>query len=97
MNDNGMNIEFVDYEVFAKALNDAQQDPDKAAILSSMTAYMNTGHGKKVTALPFESHYTTQILARMGFFWNASNEKYVDDFINVLQGFRFFEKDNMNR
>ncbi|MBQ9887505.1 MAG: amino acid adenylation domain-containing protein [Lachnospiraceae bacterium] len=97
MNDNGMNIEFVDYEVFAKALNDAQQDPDKAAILSSMTAYMNTGHGKKVTALPFEAHYTTQILARMGFFWNASNEKYVDDFINVLQGFRFFEKDNMNR
>ena len=73
------------------------QDPDKAAILSSMTVYMNTAHGKKVVALPFESHYTTQILARLGFFWNASNERYVNDFINVLKGFRFFDSDNLTR
>jgi hypothetical protein len=33
----------------------------------------------------------------MGFFWNASNEKYVDDFINVLRGFMFFRKDNLER
>ena len=39
-----------------------------------MTAYMNTAHGKKIVALPCSAHYTTQILARMGFFWNASNE-----------------------
>ena len=97
MNDNGMNIRFVEYEEFAHALNEAQKDPDKAAILSSMTAYMNTAHGKKVIALPFDSHYTTQLLARLDFFWNASNVRYVDDFINVLKGFRFFEKDNLNR
>ncbi len=97
MNENGMNITFVDDEVFAKELNEAQQNPEKAAILSSMTAYMNMAHGKKVITIPCESHYTTQILARMDFFWNASNERYVDDFINVLRGFRFFEKDNLNR
>ncbi|MBQ7203338.1 MAG: amino acid adenylation domain-containing protein [Eubacterium sp.] len=97
MNENGMNIRFVDDEVFAKELNEAQQNPDKAAILSSMTAYMNMAHGKKVITLPCDSHYTTQILARMDFFWNASNDRYVDDFINVLRGFRFFEKDNLNR
>ena len=97
MNDAGIPIRFVEYEEFAAALNEAQKDPDKAAILSSMTAYMNTAHGKKVTALPFESHYTTQILARMGFFWNASNERYVNDFINVLMGFRFFDSDNLTR
>ena len=62
-----------------------------------MTAYMNTAHGKKITALPFVSHYTTQILARMGFFWNASNEKYVSGFINALKGFRFFNKGNLTR
>lgn len=97
MNKAGIPIRFVEYEEFAEALNEAQKDPDKAAILSSMTAYMNTAHGKKVTALPFESHYTTQILARMGFFWNASNERYVNDFINVLIGFRFFDSENLTR
>ena len=97
MKKNGMKIEFVEYDVFRKALNEAQQDPDKAAILSSMTAYMNTAHGKKITALNCNSHYTTQILARLGFFWNASNEKYVNDFINVLRGFLFFRQDNLTR
>jgi len=97
MNTAGIPIRFVEYEEFAEALTEAQKDPDKAAILSSMTAYMNTAHGKKVVALPFESHYTTQILARLGFFWNASNERYVNDFINVLKGFRFFDSDNLTR
>ena len=97
MNKNGMDIRFVEYDEFVDALETAQQDPEKAAILSSMTAYMNMGHGKQVITLPAQAHYTTQILARMGFFWNAGNEKYVDDFIGVLQGFRFFEKDNLIR
>ncbi len=97
MNENGSKVDFVEYEEFAAALHEAQKDPDKAAILSSMTAYMNTAHGKKIVALPFNAHYTTQILARMGFFWNASNEKYVGDFINVLRGFLFFRKDNLKR
>ncbi len=97
MNEAGIPIRFVEYEEFASALNEAQKYPDKAAILSSMTAYMNTAHGKTVVALPFESHYTTQVLARMGFFWNASNERYVNDFINVLKGFRFFDSDNLTR
>lgn len=97
MNENGSKVDFVEYEEFAAALHEAQKDPEKAAILSSMTAYMNTAHGKKIVALPFNAHYTTQILARMGFFWNASNEKYVNDFINVLRGFMFFRKDNLKR
>ncbi len=93
----GINIRMVEYEEFTHALAEAQKDPDKAAILSSMTAYMNTAHGRKITALPFDSHFTTQVLARMGFFWNSSNEKYVMHFINALMGFRFFDKDNLNR
>ena len=71
--------------------------PEKAAILSAMTAYMNTAHGKKEISLPCSSHYTTQVLARMGFFWNQSNERYIDDFINALRGFMFFSRDNLKR
>ena len=90
-----MDIKLVEYEEFAHALNEAQKDSAKAAILSSMTAYMNTAHGKKITALPFRSHYTTQILARNGFFWNASTD--VSSFINALNGFLFFQTDNLKR
>ncbi|MBQ9413555.1 MAG: SDR family oxidoreductase, partial [Clostridia bacterium] len=97
MNEAGIPIRFVEYGEFAAALTEAQKDPDKAAILSSMTAYMNIAHGKTVINVPFEAHYTTQILARMGFFWNASNTRYVNDFINVLKGFRFFDSDNLTR
>lgn len=97
MNKIGIYIRFVDDADFAAALTEAQKDPEKAAILSSMTAYMNMAHGKKMITIPCEAHYTTQVLARMGFFWNASNEKYVDDFINALSGFSFFNKDNLNR
>lgn len=97
MNYMGLKVKMVEYGEFKDALTEAQKDPGKAAILSSMTAYMNTAHGKKVVALPFESHYTTQLLARTGFFWNPSNEKYVMHFVNALKGFRFFDKDNLKR
>ena len=97
MNYMGLNIRMVEYEEFSKALTEAQKDPDKAAILSSMTAYMNTAHGQKVTSLPFDSKFTTQVLARTGFFWNLNSEKYVMSFINALEGFQFFDKDNLNR
>ena len=96
MNESGIPIRYVEYGEFTDALTEAQKDSDKAAILSSMTAYMNSG-GKSFVTLPVESHYTTQILARLGFFWNASNERYVKDFINVLMGFRFFDSDNLTR
>lgn len=97
MNLSGMDIRFVEYEEFAAAIAEAQNDPDKAAILQSMVAYMSPAQGKQVIMLPFSAHFTTQVLARLGFFWDASNEKYVDDFINVLGGFSFFDSDNLSR
>lgn len=97
MNKNGMNIRFVEYSEFVDTLTEAQQDAEKAAILSSMTAYMGHSTEKQVITVPFSSHYTTQILARLGFFWNAGGEEYVNHFINSLRGFVFFDKDNLNR
>ncbi|MCQ2407244.1 MAG: amino acid adenylation domain-containing protein [Oscillospiraceae bacterium] len=97
MNAAGMDIRFTEYEDFAAAVSEAEKDPDKAAILQSLIAYMGHSNGSKTVEIPFVAHYTTQILARMGFFWNPSNEKYIDDFINVLRGFTFFSKDNLSR
>ncbi|MBQ8981174.1 MAG: amino acid adenylation domain-containing protein [Eubacterium sp.] len=97
MNKNGMNIRFVEYKDFVEALTEAQKDADKAAILSSMTAYMGHSSEKPIITVPFSSHYTTQILARLSFFWNSSNEQYVNHFINALRGFVFFDTENLNR
>ncbi len=97
MNAAGMDIKFVEYEDFTAAIAAAQADPDKAAILQSMVAYMAPVQGKQVVNIPFTAHYTTQVLARLGFFWNQSNDRYVDDFINVLGGFSFFDSDNLSR
>ncbi len=97
MNASGLDIRFVEYEEFSAAIAEAQQDPDKAAILQSMVAYMDPAHANRIVQLPFTAHYTTQLLARMGFFWDASNEHYIDDFISVLGGFSFFDSDNLSR
>ena len=97
MNASGMEIRFVEYGEFAAAIAEAQNDPEKAAVLQSMIAYMDTSGGRQIVTLPFAAHYTTQILARLGFFWNASSERYVDGFIDMLGGFSFFDKDNLSR
>ena len=97
MNAGGMDIRFVEYEEFSAAIAEAQKDPEKAAILQSMVAYMAPSQGRQVMNIPFTAHYTTQVLARLGFFWNASNERYGGDFINVLGGFSFFDSDNLGR
>ncbi|MGX8703550.1 MAG: AMP-binding protein, partial [bacterium] len=97
MINSGMEIRFVEQEEFKAALEEAERDPEKAAILASMTAYMGLSHGKAMVHVPVSSHYTTQILARLGFFWNASQDRYVDAFINVLSGFDFFDKENLMR
>ena len=97
MRHSGMEIRFVEHEEFMEALEEAERDPEKAAILSSMTAYMGLSHGKAMVNVPVSSNYTTQILARLGFFWNASQDSYVDAFIDVLSGFDFFDKENLMR
>ena len=97
MNHNGMNIRFVEQEAFAAAMTEAQKDPNKAAILQSLIAYTGHAHGSHAVPLPFTTHYTTQVLARMGFFWNPGNERYIDGFINVLRDFTFFSQNNLER
>lgn len=97
MNKAGIKIDFTDDATFNKALREAEQDPKKAAILSSMLAYKNLAHGKKLVPIGVSSDYTTQALAKMGFFWEPVSEKYIYDFVNALAGLGFFDKSNLTR
>lgn len=94
MNDVGMQIEMVDKEVFIRRMKEAGEDPKKATILQSLLAYESN---PDYVMIGVKEQYTTQILSRMGFYWNMSNEKYINSFITALSTLGFFEEDLMNR
>ncbi len=90
----GMDIHTVDDEGFSKALSEAERNPKIAAILSGFLAYKRT---KPVAAVPIGCEYTTQVLARMGFFWNMPDKEYIGSFIGALMNLGFFDEDNLVR
>ena len=97
MNADGIPVEFVEDDEFNEALDEAAKDPKKANILAAMLAYRNMVGDSSLVPTPLDSDYTTQVLIRSGFFWNASNEVYVKAFINALKELSFFEQDNLVR
>lgn len=97
MQKSGMDISLVEDEQFHEALLEAEKDPKKAAILQSMLAYINVNGGTSVIPVQASCEYTTQVLARMGFFWNETGEEYVHRFIDALAGLGFFDETNLNR
>ena len=95
MQECGIEIELVEDEVFLQRMQEADQDPEKAAILSSILAYKDMAAG----AVPVEekSEYTNQILARLGFFWNTPDESYMRKFVEDMAGLAFFDENNLYR
>ena len=91
----GIEIELVEDDEFLKILQKAEQDPEKAAILSSILAYKDIANG----AVPVEEtyEYTNQVLARSGFFWNIPDETYIRKFIEELAGMAFFDESVLYR
>ena len=81
----------VEDEEFAKELENAKQDPEKAKRLASLLAYQDMAHGQKVFEIPSENQYTTQVLYRLGFRWSTTSWDYVDRMLTAIAGFGFFE------
>ncbi len=86
----GSPIVEVEEEEFQQRLQEAGHDPQKAQILQSMLAYKTTG---KDTILGFSKYnpYTCAVLARLGFYWNATSWDYVNRFIQAIASLDFFE------
>lgn len=93
----GIDIRLVEDKQFREALKEAEKDPKKAAILQSMLAYANSKDAASMVPVQASCEYTTQVLARMGFFWNETGEEYIQKFIDALQGLGFFDEANLNR
>ncbi|MGN1195437.1 MAG: amino acid adenylation domain-containing protein, partial [Acutalibacteraceae bacterium] len=91
MDRNGLHSEAAETDEFEKALETAQQDPEKAKILSSMIAYQNLAHGQQVYTVEKNNKYTMQVLYRMGFRWPETSHDYMKRFIKVLKDLGFFD------
>ena len=93
MRDAGIAIEFVEDDTFDAALDAALADAKNARVLQPMLAYRNMAGDAKLVETPEANSYTTQVLARLGFFWQATSDAYVRAFVDVLRDFDYFDSD----
>lgn len=91
MNRIGLHSQAAEYDEYLAALEKAEQDPEKAEILSSMIAYQNMAHGQKTFTVGKSNKFTMQVLYRMGFIWPVTSLDYMKRFINALRGLGFFD------
>ena len=56
-----------------------------------MLAYRNMAGDAKLVETPEANSYTTQVLARLGYFWKATSDAYVKAFVDVLRDFDYFD------
>ena len=86
----GLDIKFVEQEDFQKAWQVAEEDPDKAKILTSSIVYRSGNKDSDVITFPKNNLYTMQVLYRLGYSWPLTTWQYVEKFIVMLQRLVFF-------
>ena len=87
----GDGVEFVDGEEFARRMEIAKEDPDKARELASLLAYQDMAHGRKTSDVTRQNIYTMQVLYRMGYRWSHTTWDYIDRFLKAIAGMGFFD------
>lgn len=88
----GDGVEFVDGEEFARRMEVAKEDPEKARQLSSLLAYQDMAHGRKTSDVTRQNIYTMQVLYRLGYRWSHTTWDYIDRFLKAIAGMGFFDK-----
>ena len=88
----GYPIKYVEREEFAVAFKNAENNPEKAKVLTSIMAYLKSEDEKDVVMLQRQCSYTVQVLYRMGFCWPITNWDYISKFVTTLRGLGFFDE-----
>ena len=87
----GLPVRGVEREEFAGVLREAEADPKKARVLTSMLAYARKATGAPVVVPKAGNAFTMQVLYRLGFRWNPTPATYVEQFLNALEGMGYFD------
>ena len=90
MNEIGLNTMAADSETYAKRLEAAKEDPQKAEVLSSFMAYERID-GRKVYSVSKSNEYTMQVLYRLGFCWPVTSLDYIKQFLVALKTLGYFD------
>ena len=89
--DDGSPLEYLEPEAFARRMEEAGADPEKARILSSIVAYTQAEGQVQLVENLASSVFSMQVLHRLGFRWDETSSSYVDMIFRILDSFRFFE------
>ncbi|MBQ9001809.1 MAG: amino acid adenylation domain-containing protein, partial [Eggerthellaceae bacterium] len=87
----GLPVKPVERERFASVLREAEADPAKASVLTSMLAYARKATGEPAVVPVAGNAYTMQVLYRLGFSWSPTPPAYVEQFLAALEGLGFFD------
>ena len=81
----------VEVEEFARRMDEAKADPERAKMLQSLMAYQDMAHGQQVRTIEPVNQYTSQVLYRLGFKWSATSWDYIERFLIAINGFGYFD------
>ena len=90
MNAAGVKVDFVEDEEYDARLDKALEDPANARIFQPLLAYRGSQGDDSLVLATFANGYTTQVLARLGHFWKAIGEDYIESFVKAIRDLEFF-------
>ncbi len=86
----GINVQPVEMAEYLARIDAVKSDVEMAQNLTSIIAYENMGNGREITPHIKSNSQTMQILYRMNYHWPVTSWDYIERFIEVLLGFRYF-------
>lgn len=91
MNVMGHSIRYTERPEFETGFKEAQSDPNKASLLTSLMAYMVSSKDRERRILSMNREFTLQALYRLGFTWPMTSWDYFRRFMEVLNGLGYFD------
>jgi thioester reductase-like protein len=86
----GFNIDIVQAEEFEKAVSDYASSHENSDAVSGLIAYASRDDSKIYT-IDYNNSFTTEVLYRLKFKWNITDDNYLKNAIKALDNLNFFD------
>jgi len=92
MRDRGFDIKIVPDNAFIEAVNAYAAEHETSDAVSGLIAYTSRNE-EDIYTIDYNNAFTTEVLYRLGFKWNITDNKYLASAIKALDGLNFFDDD----
>lgn len=92
MREIGFDIQIVPGHEFIETVNAYAAKHETSDAVSGLIAYTSHNEGELYT-IDYDNAFTTEVLYRLGFKWNITDNRYLANAIKALEGLNFFEDD----